>query len=108
MRQVGLLARTVGPDELPAALVEDGILTPMQAHRVARGETRGLVLGPYRLLEEIGRGGMGRVYKALHAVMGRVVALKLMSPEMAEDARARERFLREVRSVTRLSHPNIV
>jgi serine/threonine-protein kinase len=51
---------------------------------------------------------MGRVYKALHTVMGRVVALKLMNPELSEDEPARQRFLREVRTVTRLSHPNIV
>ena len=75
---------------------------------MAVGDVRSLVLGPYHLLEEVGRGGMGRVYKALHTVMGRIVALKLMAPELAENERSRERFLREVRSVTRLQHPNIV
>src|SRR4051794_8039435 len=102
------VAKVVAPDDLPAALVADGILTPLQANRVAAGEVRGLVLGPYHVLEEIGRGGMGRVYQAVHTVMGRVVALKVMAPEMSEEAHSRERFLREVRSVTRLSHPNIV
>jgi serine/threonine-protein kinase len=102
------LADRVEEEELPTALVGEGILTPLQAHRVLAGETNGLVLGPYRVLEEIGRGGMGRVYKALHTIMGRVVALKVMAPDLVQNAQSREWFLREVRNVTRLSHPNIV
>jgi serine/threonine protein kinase len=105
---VSRLSEGVAEEDLPHALIDDGILTPLQAHRVASGNFRSLVLGPYHLQEEIGRGGMGRVYKALHTVMGRIVALKLMSPETVQDERSREMFLREVRSVTRLSHPNIV
>jgi serine/threonine protein kinase len=102
------LAELTPVENLPALLVSDGILTQLQAHRVASGDFRTLVLGPYHLLEEIGRGGMGRVYKAMHTVMGRLVALKLMAPELAENEIPRERFLREVRNVTRLCHPNIV
>jgi len=67
-----------------------------------------LSLGQYHLLEELGRGGMGRVYKAQHALMGRVVALKVISPELVSDPVAVEWFLREVRASTQLNHPNIV
>jgi serine/threonine protein kinase len=59
-------------------------------------------------VDELGRGGMGVVYKALHAVMGRVVALKVVAPELVTDQTAREMFLREVRVATQLHHPNIV
>ncbi len=105
---VARLAEEVAPEDLPTALVSDGILTPLQAHGLASGNGEPLVIGPYQLLEEVGRGGMGRVYKALHTVMGRVVALKVIAPERARAERARDLFLREVRSVTRLNHPNVV
>jgi serine/threonine-protein kinase len=68
----------------------------------------GAVLGQYRLLERIGSGGMGQVFKAVHPTMQRVVAVKIMAPSLVRDPRARARFLREVRSAARLAHPNIV
>jgi formylglycine-generating enzyme required for sulfatase activity len=68
----------------------------------------GSVLGNYTLLEPIGAGGMGRVFKACHRRMKRVVALKLLAPDLLRSAQARLRFQREVEAVARLSHPNIV
>jgi serine/threonine protein kinase len=65
-------------------------------------------LGQYHLLEELGRGGMGSVYKARHALMDRVVAVKVLLPELVQNPLAVEWFRREVRAVTRLCHPNIV
>src|SRR6185295_10816183 len=62
---------------LALSLVGDGLLTPFQARQLTHGQAKGLVLGQYRLLEEIGRGGFGQVYKALHTVMDRVVAVKV-------------------------------
>jgi serine/threonine protein kinase len=62
----------------------------------------------YRVLGMIGAGGMGRVFKAEHLLMGRVVALKVPRPALVEDAAAVERFRREVRAAARLAHPNIV
>jgi serine/threonine protein kinase len=76
--------------------------------RLRQSDTQLLSLGQYRLLDELGRGGMGRVYKALHTIMGRVVALKVVSPELVSDPVAVEWFLREVRASTQLNHPNIV
>jgi serine/threonine-protein kinase len=65
-------------------------------------------LGQYRLLEPLGKGGMGQVYKAEHLVMKRLVALKLVAPHLVEDADAVARFHAEVQAAARLSHPNVV
>jgi streptogramin lyase/predicted Ser/Thr protein kinase len=66
-----------------------------------------LLLG-YRVERVLGRGGMGVVYLAQQLVLDRLVALKLLAPELAEDAEFRERFLRESRLAASLDHPNIV
>jgi YVTN family beta-propeller protein len=68
----------------------------------------GTELGGYRLEELIGQGGMGAVYLAEDVRLGRKVALKLLAPDMAEDERFRERFVRESRMAAGLEHPNIV
>jgi serine/threonine-protein kinase len=93
---------------LARALVERGVLTRFQAERLLIGRTAGFFLGQYRILEEIGRGGMGRVYKAEHRTMGRVVALKVLAPELLNKPRAVELFQHEVRAAAQLAHPNIV
>jgi serine/threonine protein kinase len=68
----------------------------------------GLVLGSYRLLEVIGRGGMGRVYRAEHVRLGRQVALKLLKPEYAVKRDAVARFFQEAKAVNKIRHRNIV
>jgi serine/threonine protein kinase len=77
------------------------------------GQGHGLVLGQYRLLELLGAGGMGQVYKAEHLLMKRCVALKVLTAppgdtQTRNDAEAQERFLREVQAAAQLSHANIV
>jgi eukaryotic-like serine/threonine-protein kinase len=67
----------------------------------------GALLGRYRLVEQIGSGGMGVVFKGEDLSLGRFVALKLLSPELARDPRAIERFRLEARSSSALEHPNI-
>jgi hypothetical protein len=62
----------------------------------------------YRVLQVLGVGGMGVVYKAEHLLMGRLVALKVISHALTGDPAAVERFQREVRAAARLNHPNIV
>jgi len=71
-------------------------------------ETPVRAIGKYQILSEIGKGSMGTVYKARDPVLDRVVALKTILPGAVLDAEARERFLREARSVARLQHPNII
>ena len=65
-------------------------------------------VGAYEILSELGRGGMGIVYLARHAVLHRIVALKMMSNLRAPGPDQRERFRREAEAVARLQHPNIV
>jgi len=65
-------------------------------------------LGEYQLIGELGRGGMGTVYKALHTKLDRVVALKVLSLGRREDRPAISRFEREMRAVGKISHPNVV
>jgi serine/threonine-protein kinase len=89
-------------------LVECGLLTRFQAERLLVGRTSGFLLGQYRILDQLGRGGMGRVFKAEHRTMGRIVALKVLAPDLLRTDRAQELFLREVRAAARLVHPNIV
>lgn len=93
---------------LAQQLVRRGKLTKFQAQVVYQGKTRGLVLGDYIVLDRIGQGGMGQVYKARHRVMKRVVALKTLPSAATESAQSVQRFHREVELAARLSHPNIV
>ncbi len=65
-------------------------------------------LGPYEIVSQIGAGGMGEVYRARDTRLGRDVALKILPPELANDASRRQRFELEARAVAALSHPNIV
>jgi hypothetical protein len=67
----------------------------------------GRTLGPYRVLEEIGRGGMGIVYAAEDTRLGRKVALKALPPDYTRDAERRERLRREARAAASLTHPSI-
>jgi serine/threonine protein kinase len=83
-------------------------LTSFQATEIYKGQHRALVLGNYVLLDLLGQGGMGTVYKAEHRRMKRVVALKVMSPDATKSPDAVQRFRREVQAAARLDHPNIV
>src|SRR5262249_47885367 len=65
-------------------------------------------LGQYQLLEKLGEGGMGAVYKAVHSRLERVVAVKVLPTNRLQDPQAVGRFQREMRAVGKLQHPNIV
>jgi serine/threonine protein kinase len=65
-------------------------------------------LGHYKVLDRIGAGGIGEVYRARDTRLGRTVAIKVLSPAVAADPQRRERFLRDARMSSVLSHPNIV
>jgi serine/threonine protein kinase len=68
----------------------------------------GKTLRQYRIIEEIGHGSMGQVYKAHDTILDRTVALKLLPPYVRSDARARQRLVREAKTASALNHPNIV
>lgn len=68
----------------------------------------GIRLGNYRIRDQIGRGGMGTVYRAEHTTLGTEVAVKVLSPRFATDPAFIARFEREARAAAALSHPNIV
>ncbi len=95
-------------EELIAELVKQNHLTRFQAQAVAAGKARSLILGEYTILDKIGAGGMGQVFKALHRRMERVVAIKMLPPAMTKDPAALARFQREVVAAAKLEHPNIV
>lgn len=96
------------PDGILHRMIEDGLLTQFQADHLAVGRWKGLVLGNYRILEKIGTGGMGVVYRGEHTTLLTPVAIKVLTARLATDAIARERILREARAAAALSHPNIV
>ncbi|HUQ71917.1 MAG TPA: serine/threonine-protein kinase [Planctomycetaceae bacterium] len=70
--------------------------------------TAGSTLGPYRVLEKLGEGGMGAVYKAVHTKLDKVVAIKVLSTAFTNLPDSVARFEREMKAVGKLEHPNIV
>ena len=96
------------PIALAERLVGDEILTVYQARRFLNNKPHGLLVGRYIILDRIGSGSMGRVYKAHHQMMDRIVALKIIAPEIASNEKVVARFQREMKLVGRLDHPNVV
>src|SRR5207237_2888100 len=94
---------------LAPLLVKRGWLTNYQADRLLKGRPQDLAMGPYRLLELLGEGGMGQVFKARHQRLNRLEALKVIRPErLLQHPEAARRFEREAQAAAKLQHPNIV
>jgi serine/threonine protein kinase len=93
---------------LALRLVDTGRLTSFQADAILEGRATRLFIGQYTILNRLGAGGMGKVFKARHRSMKRIVALKMLSRDASESGDHTERFQREVEAIAQLSHPNIV
>ena len=94
--------------EFTAQLIRDGVLTDYQADVLLKRKDGPLLLDRYIILDTIGSGGMGVVFKALHRSMERIVALKVL-PQYAVDSPDKIAcFQREIKAAAKLSHPNIV
>ncbi len=93
---------------LSRALVKAGKLTGYQAAAVYQKKSRGLLIGNYLILDRLGQGGMGVVFKVRHRRLGRVGALKILPPSFARDRDAVLRFRREIEAAGRVNHPNLV
>src|SRR5262245_9483725 len=95
-------ATAAGVAAVDAGGIPEGLLTP--------SDKPGCIgmLGSYEVREFIGRGGMGIVLRALDPALSRVVAIKVLAPELAAQVSARQRFLREARAAAAVSHPHIV
>jgi tRNA A-37 threonylcarbamoyl transferase component Bud32 len=101
-------ARFLAPRALAGELIRRGWLTPFQANQLLQGRGHELLLGSYVLLERLGEGGMGQVFKARHRNLKRLVALKVIHNKRLDNPEAVRRFQREVRAAAALSHPNVV
>jgi serine/threonine-protein kinase len=93
---------------LSRELVYRGWLTPFQAKRLAQGHGHELLLGSYVLLEPVGEGGMGVVFRSRNWKLGTAAAVKVIRRKRAADPAAVERFLREVRALGAIHHPHVV
>ncbi len=96
------------PRGLARELLRRDWLTPFQVNQLFAGRGPELVLGDYVLLERLGEGGFGQVFKARHQLMNRVVAVKVIRKDRLGSAEAVRRFQREIRAAAQLSHPNII
>jgi serine/threonine protein kinase len=96
------------PRTLAVALIKAGLLTQYQAERLLEGRSRGFVIGDYTILDRLGAGGGGLVFLGEHRTAGCRVAIKILTPDAGQDAKALARFRREGRAVAYLDHPNIV
>jgi len=107
---VALSRQTCSPETwdrvVSEKLVAQGLLTPFQAREMLAGRRR-FRLGQYTVLDEVGKGGMGRVFRAEHAMMGREVAVKVLPREKATPE-SEAAFRREMRMLGRLDHENLV
>src|SRR5580658_1391428 len=111
--QLDALARQadqfVSSTQMTDDLVQRGWMTKYQQSQVLTGQGNKLIVGPYRLVEPIGEGGMGMVFKGWHLRLDRFVALKLIRPQvLASRPEIITRFHREARAIAQLHHPNVV
>ena len=103
-----LCCESPSAEELIERLIDHNLLTAYQGELIQTGRQDEIIVGSYRLLQPIGRGGMGIVYLAEHTHLRRRVAIKMTAYPSDMHPRMTHRFFAEARSVARLQHPNIV
>jgi serine/threonine-protein kinase len=111
--QADTLAAELAPlgDDPPALMrhvIKTERVTLFQLRKVLHGKADELTIGPYRVTDKLGEGGMGKVYRATETHTGRVVALKVIRPSLLSNPIVRGRYEREVKAASRLRHPNVV
>lgn len=99
-------AEQIPDDLLGEQLMRRGLLNRWQVEQLKAGRTK-FTLGPYRIVDAIGRGGMGHVFKGVHELLGRVEAIKVL-PRQKSTPESIASFLREIRAQAQLDHPNLV
>lgn len=106
-RQAGsAIAEPISDETLGQRLVDLGYLNRWQVEQLKEGRTK-FNLGPYRIVNAIGQGGMGHVFKAEHKLLGRIEAIKVL-PKAKSTPEAVAAFQREIRAQAQLDHPNLV
>lgn len=111
--QVDEVARELAPHyrdplSLGEQLVSIDWLTSYQFQLLMAGNWNELTVGPYHVLDRLGEGGVGEVFKAWDTLRGRIVALKVLRQHLAVRADAVKQLQREFQAITRLSHPNVI
>jgi serine/threonine protein kinase len=101
-----LTAERISDEMLGQRLVDLGYLNRWQVEQLKEGRTK-FTLGPYRIVNAIGQGGMGHVFKAEHKLLGRIEAIKVL-PKSKSTPEAVAAFQREIRAQAQLDHPNLV
>ncbi len=95
-------------DALGDFLEQIGLITAFQAGELRNKRIADLVMDNYLILDRLGEGGMGMVYRARHKRMRRVVAIKVLNPEIQENPDHLQRFQREIETLARLNHPGVI
>ncbi len=108
LQSVGGTRENVVPQAFARQAIQLGKLTLFQAKLLLSKDPSALSIGPYLILDKIGQGGMGSVYKARHKSMDRIVALKVLRRRDGFSQETIKRFQREVLAAAKLLHPNIV
>ncbi len=108
LQQTATISNDDAAESLAEMLIKQGRLTAWQASVILEERPEPLQVDRYTILGVLGSGGMGVVFKALHKSMDRVVALKMLPPELVDSHDKVERFKREMKAAARMSHPNVV
>ncbi len=97
-------------EQLGTILVKKKYISPQQLKEILKiqGQKAKVHIAGYEIIEKLGQGGMGAVFKARQISLDRIVALKILTPKLASDKQFVARFIKEARAVAKLSHPNII